>query len=270
MKDKKNCIMILAGTILGIVLMGVVVCFTISRVKLVDKTYSAKVETSNGTVNEEISAKDEVPVYEYFENVIEKSVSDDSNIKITTSTSNEATKQEVKEEITNKITDTVVSVDEKSQKVISYVENLENTVFTEENIKEYGQKAKAAFIDITDFIFYGKEINGYTFDELTEQAKLYVMDIAVKIDSQIEAIYPGYKDTLKSNASAFINDLTLKYLEVTNNICSKMGTAACNQAKQDIETMKENFGLTLELAKTVGESTIDSLKNWYEIFKSNN
>ena len=44
MKDKKNCIMILTGTILGIVLMGVVVCFTISRVKLVDKTYSAKVE----------------------------------------------------------------------------------------------------------------------------------------------------------------------------------------------------------------------------------
>ena len=96
------------------------------------------------------------------------------------------------------------------------------------------------------------------------------MDIAVKIDSQIEAIYPGYKDTLKSNASAFINDLTLKYLEVTNNICSKMGTAACNQAKQDIETMKENFGLTLELAKTVGASTVESLKNWYEIFKSNN
>ena len=49
-----------------------------------------------------------------------------------------------------------------------------------------------------------------------------------------------------------------------------MGTTACNQAKKDVETMKENFNLTLDIAKVIGKSTIESLKEWYEIFKSTN
>ena len=38
----------------------------------------------------------------------------------------------------------------------------------------------------------------------------------------------------------------------------------------DVEKMKENFNLTLDLAKVIGKSTIESIKEWYEIFKSTN
>ena len=62
----------------------------------------------------------------------------------------------------------------------------------------------------------------------------------------------------------------IRYDEITEKICTEMGTTACNQAKKDVEKMKENFNLTLDLAKVIGKSTIESLKEWYEIFKSTN
>ena len=34
--------------------------------------------------------------------------------------------------------------------------------------------------------------------------------------------------------------------------------------------MKVNFNLTLDLAKIIGKSAVESLKEWYEIFKSTN
>ena len=64
--------------------------------------------------------------------------------------------------------------------------------------------------------------------------------------------------------------MTDKYYEITEKICTEMGTTACNQAKKDVEKMKVNFNLTLDLAKIIGKSAVESLKEWYEIFKSTN
>ena len=43
MKDKKTILLLLVGILLGVTIMGGVVCFAVSKVKLVDKTYAAKV-----------------------------------------------------------------------------------------------------------------------------------------------------------------------------------------------------------------------------------
>lgn len=272
MKDKKTILLLLVGILLGVTIMGGVVCFAVSKVKLVDKTYAAKVNNSNEETQE---ATKEVPVYEYYESNIKESKKETTTPK-TNSTVNKNTKtntttKPVKTEtIKNTVTKTPVKVDNASATVVRYIENDEKNVFTDANIEEFNAKVKAEIIKITDFVFNGTEINGHTFDELTEQAKLYVMDLLVKIDAKIEEVHPGYKDEIKIKVKDCTDRITDKYYEITEKICTEMGTTACNQAKKDVEKMKENFNLTLDLAKVIGKSTIESIKEWYEIFKSTN
>lgn len=268
MKDKKTILLLLVGILLGVTIMGGVVCFAVSKVKLVDKTYAAKVNTSNEEVTK--STK-EVPVYEYYESKVEEkkeNTTSKSNTKSNTKTQSSETKSTKTETIKNTVTNTTVKVDDASEKVVKYIENDEKNVFTDANIEDLNSKVKAEIIKITDFVFNGTEINGHTFDELTEQAKLYVMDMLVKIDAKIEEVHPGYKDEIKIKVKDYTGKITDRYYEITEKICTEMGTTACNQAKKDVETMKENFNLTLDLAKVIGESTIESIKEWYEIFKS--
>ena len=52
MKDKKTILLLLVGILLGVTIMGGVVCFAVSKVKLVDKTYAAKVNNSNEETQE--------------------------------------------------------------------------------------------------------------------------------------------------------------------------------------------------------------------------
>lgn len=272
MKDKKTILLLLVGILLGVTIMGGVVCFAVSKVKLVDKTYAAKVNNSNEETQE---ATKEVPVYEYYESNIKESKKETTTPK-TNSTVNKNTKTNTTtkpiktETIKNTVTKTPVKVDNASATVVRYIENDEKNVFTDANIEEFNAKVKAEIIKITDFVFNGTEINGHTFDELTEQAKLYVMDLLVKIDAKIEEVHPGYKDEIKIKVKDYTDRITDKYYEITEKICTEMGTTACNQAKKDVETMKENFNLTLDLAKVIGKSTIESIKEWYEIFKSTN
>ncbi len=280
MKNKKSLILILVGILLGVTIMGGVVCFAVSKVKLVDKTYAAKVNNSN---EETQKATKEVPVYEYYESNIKESKKETTTPK-TNSTVNKSTKtnttkkqtnttttKPVKTEtIKNTVTKTPVKVDNASATVVKYIENDDKNVFTDANIEDFNAKVKAEIIKITDFVFNGTEINGHTFDELTEQAKLYVMDLLVKIDAKIEEVHPGYKDEIKIKVKDYTDRMTDKYYEITEKICTEMGTTACNQAKKDVEKMKVNFNLTLDLAKIIGKSAVESLKEWYEIFKSTN
>lgn len=275
MKDKKTILLLFVGILLGVTIMGGVVCFAVSKVKLVDKTYAAKVNNSN---EEATKSTKEVPVYEYYESKVEESKKENQTPKANTNTStksnttktqtNKTTKSTKTETIKNKVTNTTIKVDNASEKVVKYIENDDKSVFTDANIEDFNSKVKAEIIKITDFVFNGTEINGHTFDELTEQAKLYVMDMLVKIDAKIEEVHPGYKDEIKIKVKDYTGKITDRYYEITEKICTEMGTTACNQAKKDVETMKENFNLTLDLAKVIGKSTIESIKEWYEIFKS--
>lgn len=275
MKDKKAILLLLVGILLGVTIMGGVVCFAVSKVKLVDKTYAAKVNNSN---EETTKSTKEVPVYEYYESKVEESKKENQTSKTNTNTNtksnttktqtNKTTKSTKTETIKNTVTNTTVKVDNASEKVVKYIENDDKNVFTDANIEDFNSKVKAEIIKITDFVFNGTEINGHTFDELTEQAKLYIMDMLVKIDAKIEEVHPGYKDEIKIKVKDYTGKITDRYYEITEKICTEMGTTACNQAKKDVETMKENFNLTLDLAKVIGKSTIESIKEWYEIFKS--
>ena len=222
MKDKKTILLLLVGILLGVTIMGGVVCFAVSKVKLVDKTYAAKVNNSN---EEATKSTKEVPVYEYYESKVEESKKENQTPKANTNTStksnttktqtNKTTKSTKTETIKNTVTNTTVKVDNASEKVVKYIENDDKNVFTDANIEDFNSKVKAEIIKITDFVFNGTEINGHTFDELTEQAKLYVMDLLVKIDAKIEEVHPGYKDEIKIKVKDYTDRMTDKYYAIS-------------------------------------------------------
>ena len=119
-------------------------------------------------------------------------------------------------------------------------------------------------------MFYGTEINGYTFQQLTDSAKLHITNIVIEIDAMLEEVRPGYKNEIKLGVNNVIEKATIKYLEISNKVCTELGPEACSQAKKDFQVMRESLGLTLDLAKDLTKQGLQSLKEWYEIFRKSN
>ena len=175
--------------------------------------------------------------------------------------------EKIKNNNANKQTTNTSGSNSKKKDIISYLNNLDNTVFKEENIKKFGSKAKETFIKITDFVFYGTTLNGVTFNGLKDDVKLKVMNLVLKIDSKIEKIYPGYKTEIKLKVSNLKEKIAIKYLEVSSKICDSVGEESCNEAKKGFKNMKESFGLTFDFLKIIGKNGLESLKGWYEVFR---
>lgn len=142
---------------------------------------------------------------------------------------------------------------------------------TSDNLEDESlrEKAKKNFITIVDFIFYEGKIKGYTFSELTNKAKLKVLQIALKIDNKIDDYFPDYKEEISSTTNRVYTNvkelIVTKYLEVTTKVCEN-DPDLCESAKQDFQDMKKSFSITWELIKNVVGSGASSIKTWYEIY----
>lgn len=162
---------------------------------------------------------------------------------------NETPKEETKEE-----TEIITT----EQEVLAYFET--------SSLEEAKDKLKNGFTTIVDFIFYDKEIKGYTFDELTTKAKLKIITFALKIDNKIEEYIPDYKNSISEKYQNIKAKAVSKYLEITEQICANHEDT-CKFAKEDFQNMKKSFGITWDLIKNLGNIGIDKLKNWYDIFR---
>ena len=130
-------------------------------------------------------------------------------------------------------------------------------------------KAKEYFIDIVDFIFYDKEIKGYTFSELSDNTKIKVIALALKIDSKIEEYIPGYKKSISSNGNKIYTDvkdrLVSSYLDLSVKICSN-NEEGCNKAKEIFSDIKDNCKIGWSFIKKLASDGGNKLKDWYEIY----
>ena len=160
------------------------------------------------------------------------------------------------------------SVDIKNENdVIQYFENNYNDINSNKvSIKD---KAKEYFIDIVDFIFYDKEIKGYTFSELSDNTKIKVIALALKIDSKIEEYIPGYKKSISSNGNKIYTDvkdrLVSSYLDLSVKICSN-NEEGCNKAKGIFSDIKDNCKIGWSFIKKLASDGSNKLKDWYEIY----
>jgi len=166
---------------------------------------------------------------------------------------------------------TKLSADEE---ILSFIKQ-ENNKYSSINTEEAKKNAKAYFVSLVDFIFYDKEINGYTFKELSASAKAKTIYYTLKIDSIIDKNIPGYKETLGDSYKNAKNELIAKYTEFSIEVCTN-NSELCDDLKRDTEDLKKSLNITWsiikdiynEIIKPAGTSGIKKLSDWYEVWKN--
>ena len=141
----------------------------------------------------------------------------------------------------------------------------------------FADSAKGVFVSIVDFLFYNGEINGVTFDELTDSGKQKVLEIASKVDSAIESKIPGYKETISDTASKAFNkasEIIKSGANSLNNFArEKLGEEnyqSIIDAKDELVYYTKNaINFLGDVGGKVFNSVKDKLDSWYQDFKNN-
>ena len=142
--------------------------------------------------------------------------------------------------------------------------------------KSFSDSAKGVFVSIVDFLFYDGEINGVTFDELTDSGKQKVLEIASKVDGAIESKIPGYKETISDTASNAFNKASEVIRSGANNLNNfakeKLGEEnyqSIIDAKDELVYYTKNaISFLGDVGGKVFNSVKDKLDSWYQDFKN--
>ena len=160
----------------------------------------------------------------------------------------------------------------KEEEVLSYFRILEND--TEENTKEgtlnkVKDKINSAFFTTVDFIFYDKEIKGMTFNDLSDKAKVEILEIASNIDSIITKKFPNYKETIKGTGNKTYEFISEKIGKLKNKIRDEIGPEKYNSISETLAKSKEKILDLKDSAIDVTGNTWGKLKDWYEKNREN-
>ena len=190
---------------------------------------------------------------------------------------------EIKEEVPKQNNETIKnevtkpSLSNKDNTVINEMNNTLNSINTESNSSNFSDKAKATFISIVDFLFYDGTIKGVTFNELTDEGKQKVLEIANKIDVKLEEKVPGYKEKISSTTSNAYN----KASEIIKNGASSLNSFAKEKlgdenynsiidAKDELAKYSKNaLNFVGSAGSKIFSNTKDKLNEWYQSFKNN-
>ena len=151
--------------------------------------------------------------------------------------------------------------------VINYVTLLEKEVESESNLEKFKTKFKDGFITIIDFIFYDTEIKGYKFSDLTNSAKIKIIDSALKIDNKIEEYIPNYKESISSTYNKAKDKLVMLYLDTTISVCSN-NKNECDKAKEMFASLKDKISIGFGYIKEIAINGKNKIKDYYEIFRN--
>ena len=164
---------------------------------------------------------------------------------------------------TNNINENIISNEEE---IIVFFNTLNNDLNSNDNSETLTRKIKTNFVIGVDFLFYDGEINGYTFSQLSNEAKLKVLEAMMFIDDKIDNVLPGYKETISATTGKIYNTVKEKvvevYINVTDSICSN-NADLCENAKKGLENMQYAFGLTWNFIKDIASRGTNRLSNWY-------
>ena len=168
---------------------------------------------------------------------------------------------------------------EVDKKAIEFFNNLQdevNNFLNSEDVNNTKDKAKGVFITIVDFIFYDSEIDGITFDQLTDNGKQKILEIAHNIDIKIENKFPNYKDTIATNtkkafnkASELIKEGASNFKNFAKDNLGEENYNAISEAKDEfVEYTKEAIDFIGDIGSDLLDSGKNYIKNWYENFKN--
>ena len=177
---------------------------------------------------------------------------------------------------TDKTTEEYSSADEKAIETFNSIEEDIDNILNSETVNNAKDKAKGVFVTIVDFLFYDSEINGVTFDELTDNGKQKVLEIASSIDNKIENKFPNYKETISETAKDAFNKASELIKKGANNLKEfskeKLGEENYNAIVEVKDEFVEYTKEAIDIIGDVGSDLLDSgkeyIKNWYENFRN--
>lgn len=140
------------------------------------------------------------------------------------------------------------------QEIIEYIESEEF-----EKLKEKGKYYVTTGID---FIFFGTEINGVTFDELSTELKTRVMNDIASLDQAVESYYPNYKETLSSKYQIAAEFVSSKYLEILDAIRNYLG-------EENYNAVGEIKDQIIGDISTKTDEAIEDIKELYKSWRNN-
>lgn len=261
-KDLYKNYLIVALSSIAIVLLIVVIILILNK----NDVFSFNNDKKNNDLKENAEIKD----IKENTNTIDNSNNDNNQNKNTNVDTNSNTNTNNNNSNSQQPIETKKNVVERSESsLLSYFESQVNSINSNNNQEDSSlrSKIKNGFIDVVDFIFYNKEIKGYTFSELTQTAKIKVIGFALKMDNKIEKYFPNYKENIKDKYNDIKGKLAVKYIEVTDSLCKSVGEENCSKFKTEFSNMKTEFGLAWSLVKELATDGASNIKQIYESWR---
>lgn len=151
----------------------------------------------------------------------------------------------------------------KDEAVLNYF-NEQNTLIanSDETNVTTREKIKTGFQTIYNFLFHGGTIKNTTFKELRTETKLKILEKSLEIDYKIDQKFPNYKENIKTKCHDLKSKAVSKYLQITDDICTK-NDSFCQSAKENFNTMKNSFSLTVDFIKEATKKGSNKIKEWW-------
>lgn len=130
-----------------------------------------------------------------------------------------------------------------------------------EQVEQAKEKGKEYFITGIDFIFYDKEMNGVTFDDLTEEGKKVTLENLETIDGWIMEIAPDYKDKIGEKYQVVKDFVSTTYYDVLESIKESLGEENYSAIQEKKNEIKESITSTKDKA-------LEKVSDWYQNFKN--
>lgn len=130
-----------------------------------------------------------------------------------------------------------------------------------EQVEQAKEKGKEYFITGVDFIFYDKEMNGVTFDDLTEEGKKVTLENLETIDGWIMEIAPDYKDKIGEKYQVVKDFVSTTYYDVLESIKESLGEENYPAIQEKKNEIKESITSTKDKA-------LEKVSDWYQNFKN--
>lgn len=137
---------------------------------------------------------------------------------------------------------------------------IENEI-QKQNYDQATKMAREYFTNTIDFIFYGKVVNGQTFNDLSAAEKQAVLNELYTIDNEIMAFDPTYKEDLGEKYNSFKDFTSEKYQGLLNIIREQIGDDTYNKIGN---TKNEVINGIKENSKNLGKRLQTDAKKWYE------
>lgn len=169
-------------------------------------------------------------------------------------------------------TTSLVTTKVSETEIINVLASEYDSVFKKVGSVDFKESSKNLFIKIVDFIFYGTEINGVHFKDLTMKSKTTVIKYALLLDSKINSYFPDYKQELGEKYNLIKDKLISEYMNSLTYVCSK-NKSECETLKHEFNDLKGKISITWsnlkDAFKNGADKTKTSLEEWYKIFKNN-